>query len=83
MHRRGHQIDGATTAQTGANVKLTCPACHTDKVQVRRRRTIDTQHWLINCYNGECLELPEVTSKTKAMALKIWTGLANNNKESM
>jgi len=47
---------------------LSCPACHTTAVRVRTWE----QHTHINCYNGECGELPELNAHNRETAIRFW-----------
>ena len=53
----------------GTKVKgLCCPACHQETVEAKH---LEGGHWLLCCYNGECDELPEVSARTKAFAIRL------------
>ena len=48
--------------------KLTCPSCKKHQVQVRKYKT----HYLVNCFNFLCGDLPSVTARTKKIAVKLF-----------
>jgi hypothetical protein len=56
---------------------MVCPSCRKKTVEIIR--ITSGGFWLIKCWNGECDELPEVYSKTRQFAIKLFEGLNEKN----